>query len=73
MRANPVTEYLPWRLNRHERRDVVKGLTFISPWLLGFLAFMAYPIGASLYYSFTEYDILTSPRLVVHPASNLHG
>ena len=39
-------------------------MTFVSPWLLGFLAFMAYPIGASLYYSFTEYDILTSPRVV---------
>jgi len=59
-----MIQYLPWRLTQHEKRDVAKGLTFISPWLLGFLAFMAYPMGASLYYSFTQYDILTAPQFV---------
>jgi len=56
--------HFPWRFSRLERRDFLKGLGFISPWLLGFLAFMAYPIGASLYYSFTNYDILTPPSFV---------
>jgi multiple sugar transport system permease protein len=37
------------------------GFAFISPWLAGFLAFTAIPIIFSLYYSFTEYDILGSP------------
>jgi multiple sugar transport system permease protein len=37
------------------------GLAFISPWIAGFLAFTAIPIIFSLYYSFTEYDILGSP------------
>jgi multiple sugar transport system permease protein len=37
------------------------GFAFISPWLIGFLAFTAIPIISSLYYSFTEYDILGSP------------
>ena len=48
----------PWRWTRRERRDFLRGLVFISPWLIGFAAFLAYPIGASLYYSFTDYDIL---------------
>ncbi|GHV44987.1 putative ABC transporter permease protein YesP [Spirochaetia bacterium] len=37
------------------------GFAFISPWFIGFLAFTALPILVSLYYSFTEYDILASP------------
>jgi multiple sugar transport system permease protein len=39
----------------------ISGFSFISPWLIGFLAFTALPILFSLYYSFTEYDILGSP------------
>jgi multiple sugar transport system permease protein len=39
----------------------LSGFAFISPWLLAFLAFTAIPIIFSLYYSFTEYDILGSP------------
>jgi multiple sugar transport system permease protein len=39
----------------------VSGIAFISPWLIGFLAFTAIPILFSLYYSFTEYDILAFP------------
>jgi multiple sugar transport system permease protein len=39
----------------------LSGFAFISPWLLGFLCFMALPMLLSLYYSFTEYDILGSP------------
>lgn len=39
----------------------IAGFAFISPWLLGFLAFTAIPILFSLYYSFTEYDILAFP------------
>lgn len=44
-----------------ERRDFLKGLAFVSPWLFGFLAFVAYPIGSSIYYSLTTYDVLRSP------------
>jgi multiple sugar transport system permease protein len=47
-----------------ERRDFFKGLAFISPWLVGFLLFTAYPILASLYYSFTEYSLLAPPRFI---------
>lgn len=37
------------------------GYLFISPWLIGFLAFTAYPFLASIYFSFTRYDIVNRP------------
>jgi multiple sugar transport system permease protein len=37
------------------------GYAFISPWLAGFFAFAIFPIVISLYYSFTDYDILATP------------
>jgi multiple sugar transport system permease protein len=33
----------------------------MSPWLIGFFAFIAYPMVATLYYSFTKYNLLTDP------------
>lgn len=33
------------------------GFFYILPWLIGFLVFKLYPFGASLYYSFTDYDL----------------
>jgi multiple sugar transport system permease protein len=52
------------RLYTAERKQLnenLAGFAFISPWLIGFLAFTALPMLFSLYYSFTEYDILASP------------
>jgi multiple sugar transport system permease protein len=37
---------------------------FISPWVVGFLAFVLYPMGASLYYSLTDYNIISPPRFL---------
>ena len=37
------------------------GYAFISPWLLGFLIFTLYPFLASIYFSFTRYDIVSKP------------
>lgn len=37
---------------------------FISPWLIGFLGFIIGPMIASLYLSFTDYDMLSSPSWV---------
>ena len=39
-------------------------LLFLSPWLVGFLVFTLYPMVASLYFSFTHYDMLTNPQWV---------
>ena len=39
-------------------------LAFISPWIIGFLGFFVYPLILSLYYSFTEYNLLQPPKWV---------
>lgn len=44
-----------------ERRSLIMGLLFISPWLLGFLFFTVYPLFSSLYYSMTRYDLIRPP------------
>jgi multiple sugar transport system permease protein len=46
------------RLSRQERHDLRNGLLFAAPAIVGFLLFVAYPIMASVYYSFTSYSIL---------------
>src|SRR5579859_4947717 len=40
-----------------------RGLLFISPWLVGFVAFGLYPSLISLYYSFTRYTGFGTPVL----------
>lgn len=49
------------RGTRQEWRNLGVGLFFVSPWLIGFLAWVLYPLGSSLYYSFTRYDLLRPP------------
>jgi len=43
------------RTGRLARREAVIGYVFISPWLIGFIVFLAGPILASLGLSFTQY------------------
>lgn len=38
------------------------GWLTISPWILGFIVFTMFPFVASLYFSFTDYDVISSPR-----------
>ena len=53
------------RVSRIARRNLFYGLLFASPWLLGMLFFIAYPIIASLYYSLTEYSVLNPVKTFV--------
>jgi multiple sugar transport system permease protein len=46
---------------RHEARAAARGMAFISPWLIGFLAFTLVPVAMSLYYSFCDYSLLQPP------------
>ncbi len=43
------------------RRETLQFYLFISPWLIGFVVFMLYPLVSSLYYSFTRYEIGSTP------------
>jgi multiple sugar transport system permease protein len=36
----------------------------MSPWIVGFTVFFGYPLVASVYLSFTHYDLLSNPRWV---------
>jgi multiple sugar transport system permease protein len=42
----------------------LEGYLFISPWLIGFLAFTTIPMAASLYFSLTDWNIVTPPRFI---------
>jgi len=53
-----------WPSTHQERQNTIKGLLFASPWILGFLLFTIYPVLASLYYSFTLYDIIHPPKWI---------
>jgi multiple sugar transport system permease protein len=48
-------------MTREERRNLVNGLAFVSPWIVGFAVFMAVPIGLSFYYSLCDFE-LTAPK-----------
>jgi multiple sugar transport system permease protein len=47
-----------------KRREFWIAMAFISPWIIGLLLFTLYPIGASLYYSLTEYRVISKPRFI---------
>ena len=49
---------------RRELRKILTGVSFITPWILGFLGFTLYPVVASAYYSFTRYDVIRPPKFV---------
>lgn len=51
------------KLHKQWKVDLV-GFTFIAPWLIGFLGFIVGPMLASLYFSFTDYDLLSSPTWI---------
>lgn len=54
---------MPRALSHTARRNLV-GYLFISPWLVGFIVFVAGPFLRSIFLSFTRYNIVTSPKWV---------
>ncbi|MCE5315270.1 MAG: extracellular solute-binding protein [Armatimonadota bacterium] len=51
-------------MGRLARSEALAGLMFASPWVVGFLVFMAGPLLASLIFSFCDYDVLHAARWV---------
>jgi multiple sugar transport system permease protein len=47
-----------------ERRKLLTGLAFSSPWLIGLSVFLLYPLLAALYYSLCDYSVLLPPVFV---------
>jgi multiple sugar transport system permease protein len=62
--ARDAVRARPRRLRPLALRDLRNGLLFIAPWLVGLVVFTLYPILASFYYSFTDYDIVSAPKFV---------
>src|SRR5687768_12586651 len=46
------------------RREAIEGFLYITPWIIGFLVFTLGPMVASLYLSFTRYNILRPPTFI---------
>ncbi|MEU0477996.1 sugar ABC transporter permease [Streptosporangium sp. NPDC006013] len=44
---------------RRRRGEGLKALLWMSPWLVGFAVFFAYPLAATVYFSFHRYDLFT--------------
>jgi multiple sugar transport system permease protein len=49
-------------VSERARKENRVGYIFLAPWLIGFFVFTVGPMLISLYLSFTNYDLLTSPR-----------
>ncbi|MCL4543369.1 MAG: sugar ABC transporter permease [Chloroflexi bacterium] len=52
------------RVGNLTRINLRNGLLFISPWIVGFLAFQVFPLTASFYYSLTDYTVLKPPTFI---------
>jgi len=44
-----------------ERQEAIAFHVFASPWIIGFLVFTLFPLVASLYLSFSKYELITPP------------
>ncbi len=54
-----------WRgMSVAKRQEAVAGYFFISPWLIGFIVFIAGPMLASFVISFTRWNIVSDPKWV---------
>ena len=44
--------------------ETTAGWLTVMPWLVGFAVFTAFPFVSSLYFSFTKYDVISSPEWI---------
>jgi multiple sugar transport system permease protein len=52
------------RISRRDRQNLLTGLLFVSPWLIGFTLFTIYPLLFSFYISLTRYDLIREPVFI---------
>lgn len=63
----PTAVEAPKKPKRHLKKKTKEGMlgyAFASVWIIGFLCFTLYPLGTSLYYSFTNYNKVDAPVFV---------
>ena len=49
-------------MTRGERKNLLNGLLFASPYLVGLAIFTLYPLVMSAYYSFCQYNVIAPPQ-----------
>ncbi|HEU4756134.1 MAG TPA: sugar ABC transporter permease [Agromyces sp.] len=49
---------------RARRRNLFSALLFLSPWIIGFVVFTAWPMIYSAYLSLTDYDVINNPEFI---------
>lgn len=52
------------KMSKARRREAIEGIFYTSPWIIGFLVFIAGPLLASLYLSFTKYNVLRPAKFI---------
>ncbi|MGW0733600.1 carbohydrate ABC transporter permease [Streptomyces sp. NPDC002851] len=56
-----MTTYTPYTLRAKRTRSALRTVAFLSPWLIGFGVFFAYPLISTVYFSFMKYDGFGTP------------
>jgi len=51
-------------ISRNRLRDWIAGYLFAAPFIIGLLAFYAFPMGYSLWMSFQKWDLLSQPKFI---------
>ena len=51
-------------MNRLKKQENLMGYLFASPWLIGLIVLGIFPIFMSLYISFTNYDMISTPKFI---------
>jgi multiple sugar transport system permease protein len=69
MAQQTETQTQPIRIARHRwspesRRNTINGNLFAVPWMIGLLVFWVYPILASFYYSFNDFNAIQTPQWI---------
>ncbi len=64
MNTNILSKKNIFKKSKQKEYNNLAGYSYISPWIFGFLAFTVIPMFMSLYYSFTDYNIVSSPQWV---------
>lgn len=62
--AATLSQAQPRQRHTLRRREARAGVFFVLPWVLSLLIFTAYPVLASFFFSFTDYNIIQSPHWV---------
>ena len=61
---DPISPDRERRQRAARRRNVLSALLFLSPWIIGFAVFTAWPLIYSAYLSLTDYDVINDPAFV---------